>query len=117
MNVGIGYLIALACIFGAYIIHGGNMQVIIKALPTEMMAILGGAIGAFVVANQGKTLKAVKAALPTLFKGSHYTKARYMDLLGMLFEILVKIRKEGLMSVEKDIEGLDVGGKRHRRPA
>lgn len=104
MNVGIGYLIALACIFGAYIIHGGNMQVIIKALPTEMMAILGGAIGAFVVANQGKTLKAVKAALPTLFKGSPYTKARYMDLLGMLFEILVKIRKEGLMSVEKDIE-------------
>jgi chemotaxis protein MotA len=104
MNVGIGYAIALVCIFGAYIIHGGDMSVIIKALPTEMMAILGGAIGAFVVSNQSKTLKAVKAALPTLFKGSHYTKARYMDLLGMLFEILVKIRKEGLMSVEKDIE-------------
>ena len=104
MFVAIGYVVCLGCIFGAYIIHGGNMQVIIKALPTEMMAILGGAIGAFVVANQGKTLKAVKAALPTLFKGSHYTKARYMDLLGMLFEILVKIRKEGLMSVEKDIE-------------
>lgn len=104
MNVGIGYAIALVCIFGAYIIHGGDMSVIIHALPTEMMAILGGAVGAFVVANQGKTLKAVKAALPTLFKGSPYTKARYMDLLGMLFEILVKIRKEGLMSVEKDIE-------------
>ncbi|MBP7582098.1 flagellar motor stator protein MotA [Vogesella sp. DC21W] len=104
MNVGIGYAIALICIFGAYIIHGGDIMVIVHALPTELMAILGGAIGAFVVSNQGKTLKAVKAALPTLFKGSPYTKARYMDLLGMLFEILVKIRKEGLMSVEKDIE-------------
>jgi len=104
MNVAIGYAIALVCIFGAYIIHGGDIMVIVHALPTELMAILGGAIGAFVVSNQGKTLKAVKGALPTLFKGSHYTKARYMDLLGMLFEILVKIRKEGLMSVEKDIE-------------
>ena len=104
MNVIIGYVICLACIFGAYIIHGGNMQVIIKALPTEMMAILGGAIGAFVVANQGKTLKSVKAALPGLFKGSKYTKARYMELLAMLYEVLTKIRKEGLMSIENDVE-------------
>ena len=104
MNVGIGYAIALVCIFGAYIIHGGNMTVIIHALPTELLAIFGGSLGAFVVTNQGKTLKAVKAALPTLFKGSRYTKERYMDLLGMLFEILVKIRKEGLMSVEKDVD-------------
>jgi len=104
MNVAIGYAIALVCIFGAYIIHGGNMTVIINALPTELLAIFGGSLGAFVVTNQGKTLKAVKAALPTLFKGSRYTKERYMDLLGMLFEILVKIRKEGLMSVEKDVD-------------
>ena len=59
MNVAIGYAIALVCIFGAYIIHGGDIMVIVHALPTELMAILGGAIGAFVVSNQGKALKAV----------------------------------------------------------
>ena len=104
MNVIIGYVITLGCIFGAYIVHGGNMTVIIKALPTEMLAILGGAIGAFVVSNQGKTLKAVKAALPGAFKGSKYTKARYMELLSLLYEIMVKIRKEGLMAIENDVE-------------
>ena len=100
----IGYLVCFGCIFGAYIIHGGNMQVIIKALPTEMMAILGGALGAFVVNNQPKVLKATGAALAGCFKGSKYTKDRYMELMAMLFEVLQKIRKEGLMSVEKDVE-------------
>jgi len=100
----IGYAVALGCIFGAYILHGGNMSVIIHALPTEMMAILGGALGAFVVNNQPKTLKAVLAALPTLAKGSKYSKTRYMELLAMLYDILQKARKEGLMSIEKDVD-------------
>ena len=45
MFVLIGYVVCLGCIFGAYIIHGGNMSVIIHAMPTEMMAIGGGEIG------------------------------------------------------------------------
>lgn len=104
MFVLIGYAVALGCIFGAYAIHGGNMSVIIHALPTELMAILGGALGAFVVNNQPKTLKAVLKALPTLMKGSKYSKARYMELLALLYDILQKARKEGLMSIEKDVE-------------
>ena len=58
MIVLIGYAIALGCIFGAFILHGGNMGVIIHALPTELMAILGGSLGAFAVNNQPKVLKA-----------------------------------------------------------
>jgi chemotaxis protein MotA len=104
MFVLIGYVVALGCIFGAYIIHGGNMGVIIHAMPTEMMAIGGGALGAFVVNNQPKVLKAVVGALPTIFKGSKYTKARYMELMALLYDILQKVRKEGLMSIEKDVE-------------
>lgn len=104
MFVIIGYVLCLGCIFGAYIIHGGNMAVIIHAIPTEMMAIGGGAIGAFLVNNQPKTVKAVLAQFGPLFKNSKYTKERYMELMAMLFEILQKVRKEGLMSIEKDVE-------------
>ncbi|MBA4110677.1 MAG: flagellar motor stator protein MotA [Leptothrix sp. (in: Bacteria)] len=104
MFVLIGYVVALGCIFGAYILHGGNMSVIIHALPTEMMAILGGALGAFVVNNQPKTIKAVLANFGPLLKNSKYTKARYMELMAMMYEILQKVRKEGLMSIEKDVE-------------
>src|SRR6186713_1718457 len=104
MFVLIGYAVALGCIFGAYVLHGGNMGVIIHALPTELMAILGGALGAFVVNNQPKVLKATLAALPALLKGSRFSKARYMELLALLYDILQKARKEGLMSIEKDVE-------------
>lgn len=104
MFVIIGYVVALGCIFGAYIVHGGNMSVIIAAMPTELLAILGGALGAFVVNNQPKVLKACIGAMPKLFKGSKYTKARYMELMALLYDILQKARKEGLMSIEKDVE-------------
>jgi chemotaxis protein MotA len=104
MLVIIGYVVALGCIFGAYIIHGGNMAVIIKALPTEMMAIMGGALGAFTVNNQPKVLKATLAAIPKLLKGSKYSKARYMELMALLYDVLQKARKEGLMAIESDVE-------------
>ncbi len=104
MFVIIGYVVALGCIFGAYIIHGGNIGVILHAIPTEMMAIGGGALGAFAVNNQPKTLKAIGKALPTLLKSSKYTKARYMELMALLYDILQKARKEGLMSIENDVE-------------
>jgi chemotaxis protein MotA len=51
-----------------------------------------------------KVIKKTVGALPSIFKGSKYTKALYIDLLAMLFEILAKVRKEGLMAIEADVE-------------
>jgi chemotaxis protein MotA len=104
MFVIIGYVVALGCIFGGYMLAGGNMVVILKALPLEMLIIGGGAAGAFVVCNPPKVLKATKAAVMGAFKGSKYTKARYMELLALQYDILQKARKEGLMAIEQDVE-------------
>lgn len=89
---------------GVYIVHGGNIGVILKALPFEMITIFGGALGAFAVNNQPKVLRATLKALPSAFKGSIYTKDRYLELLALLYDILQKARKEGLMAIEKDVE-------------
>jgi chemotaxis protein MotA len=104
MLVIIGYIVAFGCIFGTYVLHGGNVSVIIKALPFEMITIGGGAIGAFIVCNQPKVLKATAKAIPGVMKSSRYTKARFMELMALLYEILQKARKEGLMSIEGDVE-------------
>ncbi len=104
MLVIIGYVVCLSCIFGVYIAHGGNISVILHALPFEIITILGGALGAFMVNNQGKVLKSVLKTLPQAFKGSKYTKARYMELMSLLYDILQKARKDGLMAIEKDVE-------------
>ncbi|MFZ4287625.1 flagellar motor stator protein MotA [Variovorax sp. HJSM1_2] len=104
MIVLIGYAVAMGCIFGVYILHGGNIGVILTALPFELITIFGGALGAFAVNNQPKVLKATLKLLPTALKGSKYTKERYLELLTLLYDILQKARKEGLMSIEKDVE-------------
>ena len=107
MFVIVGWVLALGCIFGVYIVHGGNIGVILKALPFEMVTIFGAAIGAFLANNQMKVVKASIAGLGRCFKGSKFSKARYMELLALLFDILQKARKEGLMSIEKDVEDPD----------
>lgn len=104
MLVVIGYVVCLGCIFGVYVVHGGNIAVILHALPFELITIFGGALGAFVVNNQPKVIKATLKALPMAMKSSKYTKARYLELLALLFDILQKARKEGLMAIEKDVE-------------
>jgi len=100
----IGWLVALSCVFGVFIAHGGNIAVVMTALPFEMVTIMGAAIGAFIATNQPKVLKASFAGFMACFKGSKYTKARYMELMALLYDILQKARKEGLMSIEKDVE-------------
>jgi len=104
MFVIIGYVLALGCVFGGFAIAGGNMAVIMAALPIEMLIIGGGAIGAFVVNNQPKVLKATLKAIPVALKGSKYTKERYMQLLALQYDLLQKARKEGLMAIEQDVE-------------
>jgi len=104
MLVIIGYAVAMGCIFGVYIVHGGNIGVILTALPFELITIFGGALGAFVVNNQPKVLKATIAMIPQALKSSKYTKDRYLELMAMLYDILQKARKEGLMAIEKDVE-------------
>ena len=84
MFVILGYLITFGCVFGVFVAHGGNVQVLLTALPFEMITIGGAALGSFIVTNQPKVLKATMASLPLVMKGNKYTKARYMELMAML---------------------------------
>lgn len=102
MFVIIGYIVVCGTIFGGYALAGGHLGGLWQ--PLEVLMIFGGALGAFIVGNDTKALKATLKALPSLFKGSKYNKALYLDLLSLMYEILTKIRKDGMMSVENDIE-------------
>jgi len=98
----VGYIIVCASVFGGFIMAGGHAAVLFQ--PIELLMIGGAAIGAFFVGNNSKSIKATMKALPTLFKGSQYTREMYMELMSLLFDVLSKVRKEGLMSIEGDIE-------------
>ncbi len=102
MLVILGYIIVCASVFGGFAMAGGHVAALFQ--PLELLMIGGAAAGAFLVGNNGKAIKATLAALPSLFKGSRYTKDLYMELMSLLFEVLSKVRKEGLMSIEGDID-------------
>jgi len=104
MFVFVGWGVVIGCVFGVFIVHGGNIMVVLKALPFEMITIGGATLGAFLASNKMTVVKATVAGLGKCFKGSKYTKDRYMELLALLFDILQKARKEGLMAIEKDVE-------------
>ena len=100
----IGYVIILASALGTYAVHGSLLALWV---PLEYVAIVGISIGYFVASNTIGVIKATLGAIPGVLKGSKYNKAYYVDALAMLFEILGKVRKEGLMSIEGDIENPD----------
>lgn len=102
MLVIIGYVVVLASVFGGFVLAGGHLHSLFQ--PVELLMIGGAATGAFFVGNSGKAIKATLKALPSVLKGSKYSKALYMELMTLLFEILSKVRKEGLMSIEGDVE-------------
>lgn len=102
MLVIVGYIVVVGSVLGGFLLHGGKLAALFQ--PFELMIIAGAALGAFVVSNNIKVVKAVVRALPTCLKGSKYTKARYLQLMGLLYDLLVKVRKEGMMAIERDVE-------------
>ena len=102
MLVIVGYIIVIASVFGGFALAGGHLAALLQ--PLELLMIGGAAAGAFLVGNNGKSIKATLKALPSVLKGSRFNRALYMELMTLLFEILTKVRKEGLMSIEGDIE-------------
>jgi len=101
---GIGVVVVLICVFGSFLISGGNMMVILHALPHEMMAIGGAAVGSFLLANSMATVKKAGAGMLQVFKGPHWKEDDYRDLLALLFALLSTFRKGGATAIEKHID-------------
>ena len=102
MLVILGYVIVAISVFGGFALAGGHLHSLWQ--PIEVLMIAGAGFGAFLVGNTGATLKATFKALPKVLQGAKYTKDNYMELMALLYELLGKVRKEGLMSIEGDVE-------------
>lgn len=98
----IGFVIVLVSVFGSYVGLGGHLGALYQ--PLELTLIGGAAFGAFLAANSAKSIKLVAQAIPHALKGSPYNKAVYMELMALLYTLLNKARREGLMAIESHIE-------------
>jgi len=98
----VGYLVVVGTVFGGYALMGGHFGVLFQ--PLEVLMIGGAALGAFIAGNNGKTIKATMKELPLLLRSSKHNQQLYMDLLALLYELLAKARKDGMMKLESDVE-------------
>ncbi len=101
MFVIIGWVVVLAAVIGSFVFEGGHVLALLQ--PFELMCIFGAAIGAFVVSNPPKVIKAVLKALPSCFGSTTYGKDKYLQLIALLYELLQKARFEGFLALETDI--------------
>jgi chemotaxis protein MotA len=98
----IGSLVVVGCIVGGFMAEGGHILALWH--PFEIVIIVGAAIGAFLISNPMKVVKAAVLGAIALPKGPRYKRDDYVSLLQLLYDILVKMRKEGVMAIERDTE-------------
>ncbi|MWN90928.1 flagellar motor stator protein MotA [Gilliamella sp. Pra-s65] len=102
MLIIIGYIVVIASALVGYVLSGGYLAVLFQ--PLELLIIGGAAIGAFIVSNEQKTIKATLKSLGSLFKTSKYNKNLYLTLISLMYTVLTKIRQNGGLSIESDID-------------
>jgi len=98
----IGIFLVFAAVIGGFLMEKGHLTVLLQ--PAELLIIAGAASGTLLVANPLRILKAIADGLIGILKGSPFTKQRYLSTLKMMYQFLNKVRKEGLLCVEMDVE-------------
>ena len=100
----IGIVMLFAMVFGSYILAGGKFDVIMHALPHEMMAIGGAGVAAFLISNSMPVIKSSLAGFGKAFAGPKWKKQDYKDLLSLLFQLTKTMKSKGVIALESHIE-------------
>lgn len=98
----IGAVVVLVTVIGGYLMEHGNLHVLFQ--PAELVIIFGAAIGGFIIASPMRVIKAVSKSVLGVVAGKAYKASDYLEVLMLMSEIFSKIRKEGLVSIEADVD-------------
>ena len=104
MLVIVGAVIVLACVFGAYSVHG-DLGVLFQ--PLEFVIILGAATGALIIGNTKTGLTAVAQGMKRALKGPQYKKEHYLELLSVLYQLFRLAKTKGMLALEAHVEKPD----------
>jgi chemotaxis protein MotA len=98
----IGTLVVLGSVLGGFAMGGSSLLLLWH--PLEIVVICGAALGAFLISNPMKVIKASFSGALGLVKGPRYGRAEYIQLLKLVYDILVMARKDGVLAIERHIE-------------
>ncbi|MGC2637900.1 MAG: flagellar motor stator protein MotA [Acidobacteriaceae bacterium] len=98
----IGILVVFGAVMGGYLMEHGHMAVLLQ--PAELLIIGGAGAGTLLIANPLRILKRIAAGAAGIFGGTQFGKARYLATLKMMYELLQKARRGGMLTIEADVE-------------
>jgi flagellar motor component MotA len=91
----VGIIVLLVMVFGGFALTGGNLGPVMHALPHEMLIIGGACLGALIIGNSAKELKALGGGLGKVFKGPKYNKQDYLDCIFLVSRLMKMLKTEG----------------------
>jgi len=107
MLIIVGILVTMGMVFGGFILAGGKMAPVLKALPLEAMMIGGAAAGSYMVSNGGGVAKKGMKGLGHAIKGPKWKSQDYIDLLSLMFLLTKLIKTKGVIALEAHIENTE----------
>ena len=98
----IGFVVVIASVLIGYILSGGALAVLLQ--PYEFLIIFGAALGAFIASCTNYVFRQALKQLPQVFFPKAISKLTYLQTLSVLHALFSKMHREGIISIEKDIE-------------
>jgi chemotaxis protein MotA len=97
----IGIIVVFICVIGGFLMINGPLGVLLQ--PSEFVVICGASVGILLAANPAKFLMLLTKKIPAALKGSPYNKTTYTEVLQMQYDIFVNAKKNGILSLEEDV--------------
>lgn len=98
----IGIVVVFLSIIGGFLMEKGKLLVLMQ--PSEMLIIVGAALGTLVIANPISLVLRIFKSLIGVLGGNRFTKGFYLESLKMLSDVFVFARKNGTGKLEEDVE-------------
>ncbi|MEI4473490.1 flagellar motor stator protein MotA [Frigidibacter sp. MR17.24] len=104
MTIIIGLVTVFGLVFGGFMLSGGNMEIVLHALPFEGMMIGGASLGSFIMANSFGMAKKSAGGILKSVKGNKWKAKDYTDLLNLMFELSRLYKTKGILALDEHIE-------------
>jgi chemotaxis protein MotA len=101
MLVILGAFVVFASTLGGFMIAGGQPMVLLHL--SEFVVILGVGAGVLIIASPGHVLKEIVHKSKVAIAGKSPTRADYMEMLKLLFELFMTGRRNGLIALEEHV--------------
>lgn len=98
----IGSIVVIISVLGGYVLSHGKVGALWQ--PFELVIIGGAAFGAFLSSNSKRVVVETLKGVLQVLKGPKYKQSHYLAILSLLYTLLNKMRKDGAMSLEEDVE-------------